>query len=190
LVGLFLIFAAAASAVAFFLFFTVFFVDFGFNKSKNLAAGGAFELVDLINVALVDIYGLAASGAFKLETFAAIAAIAIIVAIVAITVIVIVTIAAVAIVVAAIAVIVAAIEILFYCAEILVDLLDIIAESCVFVLEILNRKCEVFEKISHSGNDLAFALFGVDIQAVNKTLDICSLFRYVHNNSPFLISAA
>lgn len=108
-------------------------VLFGFNQGQNLAAGRAFEFVDFGYVAFVNIYGFAASGAFELEAFAAVTAVAIVIAIVAIT----------AIVIAIAAIVVAAIEIFFNRTEILVDFFDVIVESSGFVFEILNRKREI-----------------------------------------------
>ena len=165
-------FSVAAAAIA----FAIVILCFGLNNGENLAAGGAFKLVDLFDVAFVDIHRFAASGAFKLQAFAAITAIAIVVAIIAIAIIVIVAIAAVAIAI----VIVAAVEIFFYSAEILVDLFNIFAKSSVFILKILNGKREILEQVNDNSQKLTFALACVDLHTFHKTLDVCSLFRYVH----------
>jgi hypothetical protein len=179
IVCLFSVFAAAAFAIA-----IVF--NIGFNDGENLAAGRAFKLVDFFDIAFVDINGFAASRAFKLQAFAAIAAIAIVVAIIAIAIIVVIAIAiAVAIAITVAIVIVAAVEIFFYSAEIFIDFFDIFAKSSVFVLKILNGKREILKQISHNCQKLAFALRGIDFHTFHKTLDVCSLFGYVHSITPF-----
>ena len=176
IVCLFSVFAATAFAIA-----IVF--NIGFDDGENLAAGRAFKLVDFFNVAFVDINGFAASGAFKLQAFAAVAAIAIVVAIVAIAIIIVIAIAAIAVAI----VIFAAIEILFYCAKIFVKLFNIFAKGSVFIFKILNGKCEILEQVSHNSRKLAFTLRGIDFHTFHKTLDVCSLFGYVHNIISFLV---
>ena len=108
------------------------------DKGKNLAAGGTFKLVDLVNVAFVDINGLSASGAFELETFAAVAIV------VATAVAVVIVAAAITIVIAATIAIIIAVEVFFNSTEVFVDLFDIIVEGSDFVLEVLSGESKIF----------------------------------------------